>query len=201
MRNKFDSLVKQEKRTLEHLKVQADRSFGQMIRSLGKFLGDWYDKKSREYIRDKYEVTDNLAYNRIKEMKDKVQALKNKAKDIAEKYLSDKRIWSVFDSERESFESSPIDIKIIIRFALCEIVPILREFGYFSPLEIENWIKKDGREEHMYYSGPLSLPESTQTAIGNFSKVYSKAVEVSKNINNLLEEKRKEKAEKRWDEV
>ncbi len=217
MTKNFGELIDQKLSELDALKQQMELVRQQFIQASAFFMARWFPAQARFQIESNAERTLSLEDNQLKELKEKVSALSNDAPDIAQRFLSDSKLWwHIEESENHYYDyngNRPPDlIDKPVRLALGTLASVLEEYGYLkaqtsSRGDLDSWREWDKSGNYKlaggrpYYPQAVDWSPEMKGAMASYDQKMKDAMRIRKGIKELESEKKKAEASKRWDSL
>jgi hypothetical protein len=181
------------------------------------FAVEWYRKTVKEYVAKYPEVTLNMSEEKISKMKAKLQALTvNNDKTVDE--LNNPSLWwhqkpnlhDSIDQYTQISDKYPEKLDRAVRQALGRLGIILEEFRYHVNVSGNAGSFQEFWFEHTegtisttvpYYPHLLKWSDEMQETIRKYNIQYLQATKIFKEIQKLVDEKKRQQAMSRWDSI
>lgn len=191
MSKDFDELITQKQEELNSLKSQMEEVRQQFIQDSARFIREWYEQTARYYVKSKgAEITIRLGKDKLKQMKAKVLELMENAEAIANKVLSDPKLWwHLVEGEDLSYSyfgfNPPYILNKAVSLALGKLGVVLEELGYGQP----------------YHPFGIGWSEEMQNTVKRYWRSHQQAKSKLTEIDSLRKEKKEQQAQNLWDSV
>jgi hypothetical protein len=182
------------------------------------FAADWYGKTAKKYITKFPETTLSLSEEKIATMKTKVNELVRETEKTVKTELGDPKLWwhqqpdfqTAIDQYIQVADKYPEIIDRPVRHALGSLGVILEEFNFHVTANgnagsfQEFWFDHPVGNEYAtkpYYPHLLKWSNEMEETLGYYDSKFVEALALFKEVHELKEEKKRQKALTRWDSI
>ncbi len=218
MSGEIDKMIQKKEAQLSPLIKNMDKLKNKFIKETVTFAAEWYDKTAKKYVSKYPEITLSLSEEKIAAMKIKVTKLVGETEKNVKTELDDSKLWwhqqpdfqTSIDQYLQVADKYPQIIDTGVRHALGYLGVILEEFGFrviangSSGQYQEFWFDHPVGNEYTtkpYYPHLLKWSSEMEDTLENYNSKYVEALALFKEIRELREEKKRQKALTRWDSV
>jgi hypothetical protein len=214
----IDKIIQKKEAVLSPFLSNMDELKKRFVNETVTFAADWYDKTAKKYVTKYPEITLSLSEEKIAAMKIKVNELVRKTEKTVKTELDDPKLWwhqqpdfqTSVDQYIQVADKYPQIIDGAVRHALGCLGIILEEFGFHVTANgkagafQEFWFDHPRGNEYEtkpYYPHLLKWSNEMEDTLRIYDSKYVDALALFKQIHELKEEKKRQKALTRWDSI
>ena len=218
MSEEIDKIIQKKEAVLLPLLSSMEDLKNKFIKETVTFAADWYDKTAKKYITKYPETTLSLSEEKISTMKTKVNRLAKETEKNVNIELDNPKLWwhhqpdfqTAIDQYIQVGDKYPQIIDCAVRYALGYLGLILEEFGFHVTAKgnagsyQEFWFDHSEGNEYStkpYYPHLLKWSSEMEETLRNYDSKFIKSLALFKEIHELKEEKKRQKALTRWDSI
>ncbi len=212
----LNALIQEKEKELFSLISQMEILRLEFANETTDFATDWYQKNVKIYIMKFSEITLKMKEEKIHEMKTKVNELVRDADKIVSEELSNPELWW---HQRPNLEESaylytqvsdkyPEILDRAVRHILGRLGVILEEFGYNVTTQAnsgaypECWFDKlPNGPKVPYFPHMLTWSKDMQYTIVKYNTLFTAALQLMKQTQELRDQKKELQASARWDTI
>jgi len=213
-----DKIIQNKEAVLLPLLSSMEELKNTFINETVTFAADWYGKTAKKYITKFPETTLSLSEEKIATMKTKVNKLIRETEKTVKTELDDPKLWwhqqpdfqTAIDQYIQVADKYPEIIDRAIRHALGSMGVILEEFSFHVTANgnagsfQEFWFDHPVGNEYAvkpYYPHLLKWSNEMEDTLEYYDSKFVEALALFKEIHELKEEKKRQKALMRWDSI
>jgi hypothetical protein len=213
----LDEEIAKKEAELAPLRERMEQFKIEFIKETIVFAAEWYRKTVKDYVAKYPEVTLNMKEEKISKMKAKLQALildDDKTVDV----LNNPSLWwhqkpnlhDSVDKYTQISDKYPEKLDSAVRHVLGRLGVILEEFRYHVNVSgnagsfQEFWFDRTQGADTTpvpYYPHLLKWSGEMQETIRKYNIQYLQAVNVFKEIQKFVDDKKRQQAMSRWDSI
>jgi hypothetical protein len=214
----IDKIIQKKETVLFPLLSSMEELKNKFIKESVTFAADWYVKTAKKYIAKFPETALSLSEEKIATMKTKVNELVKETEKTVKTELDDPKLWwnqqpdfqTAIDQYIQVADKYPEIIDRAVRHALGYLGVILEEFSFHVTANgnagsfQEFWFDHPVGNEYAtkpYYPHLLKWSDQMEETLGYYDSKFIEALALFKEIHELKEEKRRQKALTRWDSI
>jgi hypothetical protein len=214
----IDKIIQKKEAVLSPFLSNMDELKKRFVNETVTFAADWYDKTAKKYVTKYPEITLSLSEEKIAAMKIKVNELVRKTEKTVKTELDDPKLWwhqqpdfqTSVDQYIQVADKYPEIIDRAVRHALGYLGVILEAFNFNvasngnSGSFQEFWFDHPTGDEYTtkpYYPHLLQWSNDMEDTLRGYDSKYIEALALYKEIHELKEEKKRQKALTRWDSI
>lgn len=217
MSEEIDSLIKKKEAELAPLRQRMEALRGKFAKETVAFAIEWYRKTAKDYIAKYPEVTLALSEEKIASMKSQVNDLARNAEKIVKAEFSNPALWwhmephlgESIERYQQVADKYPEVLDSAVRRVLGHLGVVLEAFGFRVTASgntgayYEFWFERpvNSRESVPCYPHLFDWTDEMQDIIREYDAQYVKAMGVYEEIQLLKEEKKRQEALHRWDNI
>ena len=215
MSEEIDRLIERKEAELSPLRSRMEELKGQFMKETVDFASKWYRKTAKDYISKYPDVALSLSEEKIAAMKVRVNELAKSAEKLVKAEFDNPALWwhlepHLHDSiERylQVADKYPEVLDRAVRRVLGHLGIVLEKFGFpvtasgYTGTYYEFWFDHpvDTLETVPCYPHLLSWTDEMQDIIRQYNARYVEAMKLYYEIQQLKDEKKRQKALTRWD--
>jgi hypothetical protein len=202
----FDTQIAELEHRLPGLVAAMIKARDGIISAIAEHMNQWFEKTVEETVRRNAAHTKNLAPDRLSSMKRDVQALQDRAREIAVEVCSDPALWWHESRSMQSYYGNgyqiPNEFARLLARAGGELGPVLLKYGFLSE-KVEQFWRELPRAQYVktvthFYPREIVGSERITAAIVAYGKLGSDALQTEHQIEKLKAAKSAAEAGDLW---
>jgi hypothetical protein len=218
MSEDIDSQIDQKEKTLLPLCTHMEEYKNRFIEKTIEFTSEWYRKTTKNYVSKYPEVTLNMREEKIVQMKAQVNQLILDTEKIVRAELEQPELWwhlrprlhDSIDQYLQVGDKPPEILDRAVRHVLGRLGLIFEDYKFnvsargISGSYKEFWFEHPPGNESVYvpsYPHLLAWSQKMQDAIRDYNMEYVEANAIFVEVQKLKQEKKRQQAVSRWDNI
>jgi len=216
MAKNFDELIEQKRTQLDGIKQQMETVRQKFIQDTATVLAEWFPQKAKYILQNDADRSLKLEDIQVEQIKIRVKKLVEEAPSIADKFLSNPKIWWHLSEDSDLYygysgNRAPDHIDKAVRLCLGMLAPILEEYGYLENqhgrgdlYSWREWDRSGNRKipnSRPYFPEGFDWSQEMKNTMNLYSEKMSEAIKVVDEITSLEAEKKRTQVSDRWDAI
>lgn len=205
----FDHEIEEKESEIVLLKIELVPIFNQFITITQEFLVEWYSKEAKKTITADPDKAVELGVEKLKEIKEDIQKLKDCVKEIVDVALNKESFWWHKKENEHSYTAYnnhklPDFLDKEFRFMLGELGKVflnhnfIKVSGEHSREYNSSFSRKEGRISYAY---GMDIDKNVLGVFWSYAAICRKGIEIRKQIDQIIKEKQKANIGDLWDSI